>query len=71
MSELKKQFGARLRKLRKEKSITQEGLAASVGVTLVSISNMERGIYAPKFDHLEKLAEILEVEVQEMFIFNN
>jgi transcriptional regulator with XRE-family HTH domain len=69
MSDLKTQFGRRLRILRKQADLTQEDLAESTGLTIESISNMERGIFGPKFDNLEKIAKIIGVEVKELFNF--
>ncbi|HWV15357.1 MAG TPA: helix-turn-helix transcriptional regulator, partial [Cellvibrio sp.] len=47
MSQLKKQFGRRLQRLRVSAKVTQEQLADNVGVTIESISNIERGIHGP------------------------
>jgi len=60
MSQLKLEFGKRLQKLRKEAGLTQEKLADSIDLTVESVSNIERGIHGPKFDNLEKIADILE-----------
>ncbi|MFT7561044.1 MAG: transcriptional regulator with XRE-family HTH domain [Flavobacteriales bacterium] len=69
MSDLKTQFGRRLRILRKQADLTQEALAESTGLTIESISNIERGIFGPKFDNLEKIAKVINVEVKELFEF--
>lgn len=50
MGRLKAQFGKRLAQLRRRSEITQEQLADAIGVTVESISNMERGIFGPRFD---------------------
>ncbi|MBY4676340.1 helix-turn-helix domain-containing protein [Marinobacterium arenosum] len=70
MSTLKVQFGQQLKQLRKRHGITQEGLAGLTGLTTESISNIERGIFGPKFDTLEKLADVLEVPVKQLFDFS-
>ncbi len=69
MSELKENFGNRLQTLRLEAKMTQEELADQVGVTIESISNIERGIFGPKFDNLEKIADALNISVKELFVF--
>ena len=69
MSQLKINFGKRLQALRLEADMTQEALADEIGVTVESISNIERGIFGPKFDNLEKIAEVLDVHVKELFDF--
>lgn len=55
--------------LRKQRGITQERLADKAGLSIESISNIERGIFGPKFDNLEKIAEVLNVEVKALFDF--
>lgn len=69
MSQLKENFGKRLQELRVEADITQEMLADEVGVTIESISNIERGIHGPKFENLEKIAVALNIPVKELFEF--
>lgn len=69
MADLKTKFGKRLKALRNQKGITQEQLADKAGLTVESISNIERGIFGPKFDNLEKISKILGVQVKELFDF--
>ena len=44
-------------------------LANEVGLTIESISNIERGIHGPTFENLEKIAIALNVPVKELFEF--
>lgn len=67
---LKKQFGKRLQQIRMMRGLTQEELAEQVGLTIESISNMERGIHGPGFDNLEKLVAILQVPAKTFFEFD-
>ncbi|MHB8347979.1 MAG: helix-turn-helix domain-containing protein [Acidiferrobacterales bacterium] len=69
MGRLKVQFGKRLQQLRRRAGISQEKLADAAGLTVESISNMERGIFGPKFDNLEKIARVLKVPVKVLFDF--
>ena len=69
MANLKVQFGARLKLLRAQRNMTQEQLADATGLTIESISNIERGIFGPRFDNLEKIAEALHLEVKRLFEF--
>ncbi|MBE8715736.1 helix-turn-helix domain-containing protein [Cellvibrio polysaccharolyticus] len=71
MEPLRKQFGRRVQRLRIEGKITQEQLADQVGVTIESISNIERGIHGPSFDNLEKIARALQVPVYRLFEFDH
>ena len=69
MSDLRNQFGKKLRKIRRDRDMTQEQLAEAIGVTMAFISRMERGRHGPSFDNLQKLAEVLGVKVEELFQF--
>jgi transcriptional regulator with XRE-family HTH domain len=69
MNNLKKNFGKRLRQLRREKYLTQEKLAENVGISVEFLSGLERGIYGPSFDTLEKLAGVLNVDFKTLFEF--
>jgi transcriptional regulator with XRE-family HTH domain len=55
------QVGAMLRKLRRERGLTVESLAATAGISAGLISQLERGIGNPSFSTLFKLAYNLEV----------
>ncbi len=69
MGKLKECFGQRLQELRTNIGITQEHLANEIGLTVESISNIERGVFGPKFDNLEKIAQALNVPVKDLFDF--
>jgi transcriptional regulator with XRE-family HTH domain len=68
MTDLKKSFGKQLRRLRRQKDMTQDQLAEAVGVSLKYIGFLERGVNSPSFEVLQKLAEVLEVPVGEFFL---
>jgi len=70
MAQLKKKFGKRLQLLRNKNGITQEELANQTGLSIETVSNIERGINGTKFDVLEQFAEIFKVEVKELFEFD-
>ena len=53
-------FGERIKKLRKEKGLTQEELGRKVNVTKVSISGYENGNRTPDTETLQKLADVLD-----------
>lgn len=64
---MKKQtFGAMLAVLRKEKGMTQLELAEQMGVTDKAVSKWERDLSFPDVTSLPRLAEILEVSVDEL-----
>jgi transcriptional regulator with XRE-family HTH domain len=49
--------------------MTQRQLAEEIGLSVESVSNLERGIHAPSFDTLEELSRALETPVIEFFRF--
>lgn len=55
--------GAMLRKLRRERGLTVESLAAAAGISAGSISQLERGMGNPSFSTLFKLAYNLQVSL--------
>lgn len=68
MNDIKKRFGKRLRKIRRAKDLTQEQLADQVGVSLNFIGQLERGENSPSFETVQKIAEVLEVDISELFM---
>lgn len=55
------ELGERIRKLRREKKLTQDQLAELVNANRVTIANYELGKYMPSIEALEKLADALDV----------
>lgn len=62
MQETENLFGARLRKARISRGLSQAELAAQVGVIQAHISHLEVGRYTPSFDLLLKITEALRVD---------
>lgn len=58
--------GQFLKKLRNEKTITQEQLAEMLGVSNRSISRWENGATMPDFDLLIQLAKFYDIEIGEI-----
>lgn len=54
-------FGERLKKLRKKAGLTQEELAEKAGVSNITISQWENGVYAPTMTRIKALAQALNV----------
>ena len=69
MGELKKLLGKRIKQLRKAKGLTQEELAEKIGIGTANISYIENGKFAPSIENFEKIAETLEVEPYELYLF--
>ena len=67
MSELKKLFGQNMANRRKELGLSQEALAEATGVTVETISHIERGIHGPRFGLIEKLETVLDIKAESFF----
>lgn len=66
---VEKALGKRIAKLRKDKELSQEQLAANTDYSVEFISLVERGINAPSVAGLEKIAVALGVEIKDLFDF--
>ena len=71
MGGLRYQFGIRLRFLRRQRNLTQEQLAELSNLSVDFISLVERGINAPSFENIERLAEIFGIPVYKLFIWTD
>ena len=71
MSVLRKRFGLQVQKLRKATGMTQEQLADHIDLTVESVSSIERGVYAPRFDTLEKISMALNKPLKDLFDFDD
>ena len=69
--ELQIHLGKRIREIRKQKNISQMDLAYSIGMSMNTVSYIELGKIAPKIDTLNKIANVLGVDISEFFNFNS
>ena len=53
-------FGRNVRRLRKERGLSQEALADEVGLAVTYVGQIERGLRNPTLDVVERFAVILE-----------
>ena len=53
---------------RKKKKITQQQLAGLTGINRGMLSRLEKQDYTPSIEQLEKLGEVLDFEVTDMFL---
>lgn len=60
----------KLKVLRAMRNITQEQLAAEVGVTRKTINTVERSIYTPSVAFALRLARYFDTTVEEIFQLN-
>lgn len=61
-----KKFGKRIKQLRAERGITQEGLAAKIDVDRSYVGFLERGERNPTLDKIVKIAKALNVNASEL-----
>lgn len=59
--------GSNIRKVRLSQKMSQNQLAFEAGVTREFVNKVESGNYNISLKNLEKLAQILEVEVKDLF----
>ena len=60
-------IGQSVRYLRLKKEMSQEELAFNSGLSLNSISTLERGVNNIKIKNLKNISEALGVEIEEIF----
>ncbi|MBV7410700.1 helix-turn-helix domain-containing protein [Maritimibacter sp. DP1N21-5] len=65
--DVRQRIGWNLRRMRKERDITQEDFANASGFDRGYISGVERGVRNPSALVLERIAEALEADVSEFF----
>jgi len=63
-------FKTRIKELRARFNMTQEELAAKVGVTRQTILFLEKGKYNPSLELAFKVARALNSTIEEVFIFD-
>ena len=69
--EINKFVGMKIKEFRKNKKFTQQDLADLVGVKNSAISNYEQGTRIPKRDFLFRVANALDVSIDEFFPIQN
>jgi len=69
MKETRKQLGGRIKELRRAKGLSQSQLSERVDIDPKHLSRIEVGSGFPSLDTLEKIAEVLDVELKEFFEF--
>ena len=71
MGNFQKQFGLRLRELRKRKGLTQENLAELLSIGVRSFGKIETGNSFPSTETLEKIINVFEISPVELFDFEH
>jgi transcriptional regulator with XRE-family HTH domain len=64
------QFGKNLRKIRKDKNMSQENLAIDADTSRSQVARIERGEINPTITTVQKFAEALQIDIQCLFQFD-
>jgi len=67
MPDIKITFGKCVRRLREERSVSQEALANDAGLDRTYVSSVERGRRNISLENIERLAKALEVRIETLF----
>ncbi len=67
---IKKQIGARIKKLRQDKGYSQEQFAEKLGIAPRTLCGIEIGKNFFTADTLEKIIEVLEITPEQLFMIN-
>ncbi len=67
--DIKVKLGNRIKFLRKAKNYTQEEFAERIDIEPQSLSNIERGKFAPSIETLQKISCALCVQPYELYLF--
>lgn len=65
----KKLIGKRIKELRRNKGYTQEQLSELVGIETSSLSGIESGRFFPSLHVLDKMANVLRIQLADFFNF--
>lgn len=60
-------IGSRLRRMRKERNLTQADLARQIGIQQSDLSRMEKGEYRVSLDNLFKILGAFDLEISDFF----
>lgn len=71
VSNSKKLLGRRISQMRKKCGLSQEKLAELLNIDPNSVSRIECGVHYPSLDTLEKISNILNVEMGDFFLNKN
>lgn len=69
---VQKLLGGKIRQLRLENGLTQEKLAEKINIESPSyLSKIERGEASPSYELLERIADVFDLEIKDLFDFKN
>jgi DNA-binding XRE family transcriptional regulator len=65
----KYKLGRYIQLLRQKRGLTQEALSERTRLSITYIGKLETGVYAPSFDTICKIADVLGIKVRDLFPF--
>lgn len=68
-TKIRKLFGQRIKKIRIDKTMSQEELAFSCGLHRTYISDVERGTRNISIDNIYKISKALNISLKDLFDF--
>lgn len=68
---LKQELGEKIKRIRKQRGLTQEQLAEMIDISSRNLCNIELGINFPKAETLEKILKTLNISTQQLFANNH
>ena len=69
--DIKKELGEKIKRIRKQRGLTQNQLAELVDISPRNLSNIELGINFVKAETLDKIIESLNISTEELFANNH
>ena len=69
--QLKKLFGQRVKTLRKSQNLTQEQLAELIWMDPQHLCKMENGSHFPTLKNIINLADVLNIDIKDLFSYDN
>lgn len=64
---IKRELGEKVKRIRKNRGLTQEELAEMIDISSRNLSNIEVGANFPKSETLEKILKALNITTQDLF----
>jgi transcriptional regulator with XRE-family HTH domain len=65
---IKQTLGKNIKSIRARRGLSQAALAEKAGISITFLSNIERGLKYPLPDILSKIANTLDIEVNQLFV---
>ncbi len=69
MATVTQRFGQKLRKIREQKKMSQQALAAKAKLDLTTINELEQGNRDPMLKTIWRIANALDVKLSQLFDF--